>query len=141
MTSGAWPLVSCDVADRLTEWFLYAIVVFSPWAFGTTQVWAMWVMNVCGYTLGALLLFKWAVRKASGYYPARWGTASIGRRSEAGTVLTNSNSHFGGFAAFGVHPLGCQTPPNTLKRGHQTRMGRKMRIAELNRQRLLRAQA
>ena len=40
MASGAWPLVSCDVADRLTEWFLYAIVVFSPWAFGTTQVWA-----------------------------------------------------------------------------------------------------
>src|SRR6185369_11156559 len=35
---------------------------------------------------------------------------------------TCSNSHFGEFAAFGVHPLGCQTPPNTLKRGHQTRM-------------------
>ena len=30
------------------------------------------------------------------------------------------NFHFAGFAAFGVHPLGCQTPPNTLKRGHQT---------------------
>src|SRR5205823_5873755 len=24
-------------------------------------------------------------------------------------------------AAFGVHPLGCQTPPDTLKRGPQTR--------------------
>ena len=106
MASGAWPLVSCDVADRLTEWFLYAIVVFSPWAFGTTQVWAMWVMNVCGYTLGALLLFKWAVRRASGYYPPQWETAANGQRK-----------------AFGVHSLGCQMPPNALKRGHQTRMG------------------
>jgi len=24
------------------------------------------------------------------------------------------------FAEFGVHPLGCQMSPNTLKRGHQT---------------------
>ncbi len=31
-----------------------------------------------------------------------------------------SNSHFGEDAEFGVHPLGCPTPENTLKRGHQT---------------------
>jgi len=32
----------------------------------------------------------------------------------------SSNSHFDGFGTFGVHPLGCPGPPNTLKRGHQT---------------------
>ena len=29
-------------------------------------------------------------------------------------------SHFGDLTAFGVHPLGCLAPANTLKRGHQT---------------------
>jgi hypothetical protein len=32
----------------------------------------------------------------------------------------SSNSHFGRFAEFGVHPLGCPPSENTLKRGHQT---------------------
>ena len=50
----------------------------------------------------------------------------------------NSNTHFGGFAAFGVHPSGFLLPPacalragkpNTLKRGHQTQGSSKMRIA------------
>jgi HAD superfamily hydrolase (TIGR01509 family) len=31
-----------------------------------------------------------------------------------------SNSHFGEFAEFGVHPLGCPPRANMLKRGHQT---------------------
>ena len=41
----------------------------------------------------------------------------------------DSNSHFGGCPAFGVHPSGCLLPPNTLKRGHQTNGRSKMRIA------------
>ena len=45
----------CDV---LTEAVLYFMIVFSPWAFGTTQPWAVWTMNVGGFFLGALLLAK-----------------------------------------------------------------------------------
>ncbi len=44
---------SCDI---LTEIVLCFMIVFSPWAFGTTQPWSIWTMNVCGFFLGALLL-------------------------------------------------------------------------------------
>ena len=53
------PLKLCD---GLTEGALYFMVVFSPWAFGTTQDWAVAVMNGAGYLLGALLLAKWVFR-------------------------------------------------------------------------------
>lgn len=49
-------------ADRLTGWTIYGMIVFSPWAFGTTQPWAIEAMNWDGYLLGALLLFKWIAR-------------------------------------------------------------------------------
>ena len=34
------------------------------------------------------------------------------------------NSHFASLVVFGVHPLGCQQPANTLKSGHQTGLDR-----------------
>lgn len=37
---------------------LYLMVVFSPWAFGTTQAWSIWCMNGAGYLLGGMLFFK-----------------------------------------------------------------------------------
>src|ERR1035441_1718094 len=46
------------ICDQATEFLVYGMVVFSPWAFGTTQAWAIWVMNTGGYILGALLLVK-----------------------------------------------------------------------------------
>ncbi len=39
------------------------MVVFSPWAFGTTQPWSIWMMNFCGYILGILLVSKWVCRR------------------------------------------------------------------------------
>jgi O-Antigen ligase len=60
------------ICDQATEFLIYAMVVFSPWAFGTTQEWAIWVMNIAGYVLGGLLATKWLVRLATGYCPARW---------------------------------------------------------------------
>ncbi len=39
---------------------------------------------------------------------------------KASAAVTSDNSHFGEDAEFGVHPLGCPTRENTLKRGHQT---------------------
>jgi hypothetical protein len=58
--------------ERLTEATLCFAVVFNPWVFGTTQEWAIWVMNIAGYVLGGLLAMKWLVRVATGYCPARW---------------------------------------------------------------------
>jgi hypothetical protein len=50
------------------------MVVFSPWAFGTTQEWAIWTMTVAGCVLGGLLAAKWLIRWRTGYEPSRWGS-------------------------------------------------------------------
>jgi hypothetical protein len=67
--------------DQLSGWLISFAMVFSPWAFGTTQFWSgyntgqfwsTWVMNATGYLLGALLALKWFIRRRLGYRPARW---------------------------------------------------------------------
>ena len=72
------PLRAGDVlvylaCERLTEVLVYLMVVFSPWVFGSSQPWAVWVMNVAGYALGVMLLVKLVIRWVKGYRPARWG--------------------------------------------------------------------
>lgn len=49
------------------------MVVFSPWAFGTTQPETIRIMNFTGYALGALLAVKWFIRRSKGYRPPQWG--------------------------------------------------------------------
>jgi hypothetical protein len=71
------PLSARDVqtyryCDDLSEPLIYAMVIFSPWAFGTTQTWSMWVMNGAGYLLGLLLACKLAIRWRKDYQPQRW---------------------------------------------------------------------
>ena len=61
---------ACETA---TEGLLYLMVLFSPWAFGTTQPWAIRTMDVAGYILGLLLALKLWVRWHRGYRPPRWG--------------------------------------------------------------------
>src|SRR2546426_807744 len=51
-----------SACERATEWLIYFMVVFSPWAFGTTQAWSIEVMNCAGYLLGGLLAAKWLLR-------------------------------------------------------------------------------
>jgi len=51
-------LATSQFADRLTEVLLYFLIIFTPWAFGTTQPWSISVLNTCGYLMGALLLIK-----------------------------------------------------------------------------------
>src|ERR1043166_3116342 len=58
--------------DRLSAYVIYAMVIFSPWAFGTTQEWAMWVMNCAGYALGLLLFIKLGIRRMSHCLADRW---------------------------------------------------------------------
>ena len=75
--------------DGLTEALIYAMVVFSPWAFGTTQQWAIRVMNCGGYLLGLLLVVKVLSRMITGWRPERWGSrhSSIITRALAACTL------------------------------------------------------
>jgi len=66
------------VCEDITEALVYLMVVFSPWAFGTTQPWSIWTMNVAGYSLGALLIAKLAIRQVKGYRPPRWDAEAEG---------------------------------------------------------------
>ena len=63
------------VCEDVTGWLIYLMAVFSPWAFGTTQPWAIWTMNVAGYALGILLAAKLVIRGGKGYRPPRWEEA------------------------------------------------------------------
>ncbi|MCL5098093.1 MAG: O-antigen ligase family protein [Candidatus Omnitrophica bacterium] len=65
------------LCEGITAGLIYAMVVFSPWAFGTTQEWSIWVMNFAGFALGILLLTKWIIRWRTGYQPSRWGAPSM----------------------------------------------------------------
>jgi len=62
-----------QVCDAAPGSVLYLMVLFSPWAFGTTQPWSIWAMNAAGYFLGLLLAVKWIIRLLTGYRSARWG--------------------------------------------------------------------
>src|SRR5215471_662390 len=73
------------ICDDTTEVLIYLMVVFTPWAFGTTQPWSIWTMNVAGYVLGGLLAAKLFIRLRKGYLPATWLRKSPG----ALNALTN----------------------------------------------------
>src|SRR6266568_2896299 len=64
-----------SVCDGASGILICLMVVFSPWAFGTTQPWAIWTMNIAGYWLGFLLAIKLAIRHFKEYRPPRWGEA------------------------------------------------------------------
>jgi hypothetical protein len=70
------------VCDGLTAGLILFMAVFTPWAFGTTQPWSIWTMNVCGFVLGGVLITKWLIRWQTGYVPPRWGQDSQPQESE-----------------------------------------------------------
>lgn len=61
----------CDAASGAILLFL---VVFTPWAFGTTQPWSIWTANFLGYALGGLLLAKHVIRRREEFQPPQWNT-------------------------------------------------------------------
>src|SRR6266487_4648920 len=65
-------VLTFQTCDRFSEWLIYFMVVFSPWAFGTTQPWSIWTMNVTGYLVGVILIAKLLIRTFCGYKPPRW---------------------------------------------------------------------
>src|SRR5262249_52728628 len=62
-----------SLCELLSEGLIYSMVVFSPWAFGTTQPWSIWAMNIGGYLLGLMYAFKLSIRRVKGYPIERWG--------------------------------------------------------------------
>ena len=65
------------LCDQATGNVILLMVVFSPWAFGSAQEWAIWTMNVAGYILGALLLVKLFIRKFKNYPAPRWDSLQL----------------------------------------------------------------
>ena len=57
------------ICEMLTGSLICFMGVFSPWAFGTTEPWSIWTMNVSGYCLGLLFAAKWLIRTCTGYSP------------------------------------------------------------------------
>lgn len=60
------------ICDDLSGVLIFPMIIFSPWAFGTTEHWSTWMMNVAGYALGVLLLIKLFIREVKGYPASRW---------------------------------------------------------------------
>jgi O-antigen ligase len=58
--------------DMASEYLIYAILVFTPWAFGTTEDWSIQTVNTLNYLLGLLLVAKWICRLVTKFHPPRW---------------------------------------------------------------------
>lgn len=76
--------------DRVSGWLICFMVVFSPWAFGTTQSWAIWTMNVSGYLLGAVMFFKFWLRFRFNYRSARWPPGDVRTNQRASRFTVTS---------------------------------------------------
>jgi O-antigen ligase len=74
-----------DLSDHVTQPLVWLMVIFSPWAFGTTQEWAIGLMNAGGHALGVLYAMKWLARRADRY--CFESQAEPGRRSQTATRL------------------------------------------------------
>jgi hypothetical protein len=65
-------MVIYRTVDALTGIIACAMVMFGPWAFGTTQAWSIWTMNVAGYALGMLWLLKRGTAWFQGLHSTGW---------------------------------------------------------------------
>ena len=59
-------------SDALSGLIICAEIIFSPWAFGTTDHWSIWTMNIFGLLLGLLLGIKLLIRASTRYQFPRW---------------------------------------------------------------------
>jgi O-Antigen ligase len=66
-----------QLCDQVSGAVILLMAVFSPWAFGTTQPWAIWAMNYATYFLGVLLLVKLFIRKIKKFPAPRWDVRVI----------------------------------------------------------------
>jgi O-antigen ligase len=64
------------ICDDLSGMLIFPMLVFGPWALGTTDPWSVWTMNIAGYAVGVLLLVKIFIRGPKGYVALRWENLS-----------------------------------------------------------------
>ncbi len=84
-------IVLHQYCDFFSEGLIYLMVIFAPWAFGTTEAWAIWTMNIAGYALGLLLLVKLAIRLTTSYQFPRWDVRpESGRPGRRGQWINRS---------------------------------------------------
>jgi O-antigen ligase len=102
------------LCDRLTELLIYFMLVFGPWAFGTTQMWSIWVMNVCGYTLSLLLLIKLRIHSRNGYPQDQWVC------EQSNSARTPCTDYEGSRTTHHAPRTIPRTPPFVLSRGALT---------------------
>jgi O-antigen ligase len=86
----AWDVQLYTLCEHATAGLIYLMVVFSPWAFGTTQPWSIWTMNIAGYLLGVLLAVKVFIRNSKGYLPPRWDNLSTEPSSQPRPMFLNA---------------------------------------------------
>jgi hypothetical protein len=60
------------LCDAAAGGLILLMVVFSPWAFGTTEIWSTWIMNAAAGLLAVPLLIKFFIRKIKKYPAPRW---------------------------------------------------------------------
>lgn len=61
--AGAGPSSSLGLLDQFSGALILFLLVFTPWAFGTTQAWSLWgATTLCGL-LGVLLVAKICIRR------------------------------------------------------------------------------
>ena len=65
-------ILAYNRCESLTAGLICFMVIFSPWAFGTTQPWSIWVLDATGMLLGLFLAVKLLIRRFAGYQPGVW---------------------------------------------------------------------
>jgi len=88
--------------DSGTEWLLYFMIVFAPWAFGTTQGWSARVMNTAGFVLGGMAVVRrFAVHGLPAVASAKAGSqpAVQSAQSAVGSSPHRGRGGKGGWAA------------------------------------------
>src|SRR5687768_549277 len=73
--------------DAASEYLIYGILIFTPWAFATTENWAIKSVNTWNYILGGLLVAKWIVRALTGFQPPRWDGPAALRGLKPGWIV------------------------------------------------------
>ena len=78
------------LCDEATGPLIFLMVIFSPWAFGSTEPWAIWIMNYAAYLLGALLLVKLFIRKIKKFPATRWDAINPADKKTARTSMVTT---------------------------------------------------
>jgi len=80
-----------QICDDFSGKIICLMLVLGPWAFGSTQLWAIWTLNGLSFLVASFFGAKLLIRRSTGYFPARWGGSASGMpRENAGrTRLLN----------------------------------------------------